>query len=346
MLRAWVLAAFAATVAPQTPAVAPDAPPIIDIAVRLIRAGSGGSSIARSASRDGQPAYVYSGLGPCIVGAAADDPARENSSSWRANGRVRSVERGMAVADVEWQRIDYRGSGVTAGPRVRMTLTLPLGERVAVDALETPGSTCRTDALIFEIGVALDHGTRLSMSGEGRSVSAVAAGRGGGGGAARPPAADDEAAAQRRRLGTEAAGVAEAVTRPMPPREYTVDLWLVSDVPGPSTSGLAQRLSKPVGGTGGRFEFPPETLTAGGRAVVVDVSALVIPIGGDRLVVAITRLATPSDGSTPVSEGWLQAMPLPAPADVLSFEIPSSTGGDATAQSRTAYSLRLKIGRR
>ncbi|HEX5071163.1 MAG TPA: hypothetical protein VFV78_13180 [Vicinamibacterales bacterium] len=343
MPHAWAVAAILAVTAPQLPMVAPDAPPIVDMAVRLIRAGSGGSSLARSASRDGQPAYVYSGLGPCIVGAAAQDPARENSSSWRATGRVRSVERGIAIADVEWQRIDYRATGVTAAPRVRMTLTLPLGERVAVDFIETPGSACRTDALIFEIGVAPDHGTRLSMSGEGRSVSGVSGGRGGGG--AGRPIDENLGADERWREAEEAARLAPTITRPMPPREYTVDLWLVPDSSEAAPSGLAQRLSKPIGGTGGRFEFPPEMITAGSRASVVDLSALVIPVDGDRLVVAITRVATPSDGATPVSEGWVKAMPMPKASAVLSFEIPAASSPDRVPQSRTAYSLRLKIGR-
>ena len=141
---------------------------------------------------------------------------------------------GMAYAQIEWQRIDYRPTGVTASPRVRMTLGLPLGERIAVDFLDTSGSACRADALIFEIGVAPDHGTRLSMSAEGRPVTGgiAAGGRGGGGAGAGRPITADEAAndAERRRQGEEAARAAATITRPMPPREYQVDQWLLRDV--------------------------------------------------------------------------------------------------------------------
>lgn len=349
-----------ATTAGMTPqqlarllATDPNAPPVIDMALRLIRAGAGGSSIARSAARGDEPAFVYAGLGPCIVGAAATDWALANSSTWRASGRVRSVEGGIATADVEWQRIDYRPNGVTAGPRVRTTLTLPLGERLAVDFVDTSGSACRTDALIFEIGVAPDHGTRLSMSSEGRTQPAASGiSRGGGGGGAGRPSVDDEGVdAERQRQGAEAARAAPIVTRAMPPREYSVDLWLLPDAPGPSRPpGLAQRLSKSIGGTGGRFEFPPETWTVrGDLAVDIDVSALVIPVDGERIIVAITRRMTPSDGTAPASDGWVKSVPMPTSADILSFEIPAPSGapqaGNGTAL-RQGYSLRLRIARR
>ena len=324
MTPALILAALVVIGAQQSPFADPNAPPIIDIALRQIRVGSGGSSLARSGVRGGESSYVYTGLGPCIVGAAATDPARVNSSTWRANGRVTSVVSGMAYADIEWQRIDYRPTGVTASPRVKMTLALPLGERVAVDFLDTAGSACRADALVFEIGVAQDHGTRLSMSSEGRPLTAgtVTGGRGGGG--AGRPLADGEGAfdAARQRQGEEAARAAPTITRPMPPREYAVDLWLLRDAPGSSTtSGLAQKLSRTIGGTGGRFEFPSA------------VSALVIPVDGERLVIAITRQVTPPDGTPPVSSGWLKAVDMPKASAVLSFEIPD-------------YSLRLQIAKR
>ena len=120
MLAVLIVAAVAQTLATGAPETAPqraiaspapDAPPVIDIALRMVRAAVGGSSIARSAVRGDEPAFLYAGLGPCVVGAAAEDPAREHSMTWRASGRVRSVERGIAVADVEWQRLEYRPAG-------------------------------------------------------------------------------------------------------------------------------------------------------------------------------------------------------------------------------------------
>jgi hypothetical protein len=331
---------------------------VIDIALRLVRASSGGSSIARSAVRGDEQAFVYSGLGPCIVGAAAEDPARENSLTWRASGRVRSVEHGIAVADVEWQRLEYRPSGIVAGPRVRTTLTLPLGERVAVDFADVAGSVCRMDGLIFEIGVAPDHGRRLAMSGEGRSEAAAGVGGGVGGGGAggggggvgrRLTPAEAEAQAARARQGAEAARAASVVTRPMPPRQYAVDVWLVPEAARSSTAPpLAQRLSQVVGGTGGRFAFPPipfEAVVRGyATAVVVEISALVIPVDGERLVVAITRHAAPTDGASPVSAGWVKAVPLPKAGVVLSFEIPVPAASEPAIVPRQAYGLRLRIG--
>jgi hypothetical protein len=362
LTHGWLLAALVVAAVPQTraagasatpaqgargvQALAPDpnAPPVIDIALRMVRASSGGSSTARSAVRGDDQAFVYAGLGPCIVGASREDSAHENSITWRASGRLRSVERGIAVADVEWQRLEYRPAGVVAGPRVRTTLTLPLGERVAVDFVDVTGSFCRTNGLIFEIGVAPDHQARLSMSGEGRSAGG---GVGGGGGAGRRlTAAGGEAQAERRRQGEEAARAAPVVTRAMPPREYNVDVWLVPGTPdSAAASALAQRMSQTIGGTGGRFAFPPIPFGGvGNDSVVVDISALVIPVAGQQLVVAITRHVTPASGASPVSAGWLEAVPLPKTGDVLSFEIPAPDSAEAIVP-RQGYGLRVRIGR-
>jgi hypothetical protein len=325
---------------PASPATDPNAPPVIDIGLRLVRAAVGGSTIARSAVRGNEETFLYAGLGPCGVGARNEDPANEHSITWRASGRVRSVERGIAVADVEWQRIEYRLAGIVAGPRVRMALTLPLGERVAVDFMEVAGSVCRMDGLIFEIGVAQDHGQQLSMSSEGRS------GTGAGGGAGRRLV--PEAQAERRRQGAEAARAASVITQPQPPRQFNVDVWLVPDTPGLSSApALAQRLSQVIGGTGGRFAFPPIPFEAAGRrSIVVDITALVIPVGGEQLVVAITRHATPSDGASPLSAGWVKAVPLPKAGDVLSFEIPAPDTSEAAILPRHGYGLRVRIGHR
>ena len=334
-----------------------NAPPVIDIALRMVRAAAGGSSIARTAARGDQPAFLYARLGSCGIGASNEDPAHEHSIAWRASGRVRSVERGIAVADVEWQRLEHRPVGAVAGPRVRTTLTLPLGERVAVDFVEVSGSVCRMDGLIFEIGVALDHGRRLAMSSEGRMGSGAAGvaggaggGRGGGGGAIgrRLAPAEIEAQAERQRQGAEAVRAATAVTRPMPPREYNVDVWLVPEAPGSSPApALAPRLSQVIGGTGGRFAFPPIPVEDGGNlSVVVDISALVIPVGGERLIVAITRHVAPSNGASSLSAGWVKAVPLPKAGDVLSFEIPVPDASEPAILPRQGYGLRVRIGHR
>jgi hypothetical protein len=308
----------------------------------MVRAAAGGSSLARSAVRGDEQAFLYAGLGPCGVGARNDDPAREHSITWRASGRVRSVERGIAVADVEWQRLDYQPAGAVAGPRVRTTLTLPLGERVAVDFVEVSGSVCRMNGLIFEIGVAPDHGRRLSMSSEGRPGAGAAGAIG-----RRMSPGEIEAQAERRRQGADAARAARVVTRPMPPRQYNVDVWLVPEAPASPAPALAQRLSQMIGGTGGRFEFPPIAVEAvGNRPGVVEISALVIPVGGDKLIVAITRHVTPGTGASPAAAGWIKAVPLPAAGDVLSFEIPVPDASEPAIVPRQGYGLRVRIGHR
>jgi hypothetical protein len=264
---------------------------------------------------------------------------------WRAAGRVRSIDRGIGVADVEWQRVEYRPAGVVAGPRVRMTLTMPLGERVAVDVIDVPGAPCRMDGLIFEIGVSADHGRRLATSSEGRSQGG--GGGGGGGVGRRLTPGEIEAQAARQRQGREAASAAGVVTRPMPPRQYLVDVWLVAGASGgASTPPAAPRVSQAVGGTGGRFDFPAITAeTAAGTSAMVEISALVIPVDGDRLVVAITRHVS-LNGASPVSAGWMKTVPLPKPDDVLSFEIPAAETSELAAAPQYRYEVRVRVERR
>ena len=160
--------------------------------------------------------------------------------------------------------------------------------------------------------------------------------------------AEIESQAERYRQGAEAARTAVIVTRPMPPREYSIDVWLVPEAPSRSPApALVQRLSQNVGGTGGRFAFPPiSAQSAGNRAVVTDISALVIPVSGEQLVVAITRHVTPGDGATPVSVGWIKSVPLPRTSDVLSFEIPAPDSSEVAIVPRQGYGLRVSIGRR
>jgi hypothetical protein len=157
-----------------------------------------------------------------------------------------------------------------------------------------------------------------------------------------------EAQAERRRQGAEAARAASVISRALPPRQYNVDVWLVPEAPGPSSApALAQRLTQVIGGTGGRFAFPPILFeAAGSRSVVVDITALVIPVSGERLVVAITRHATPSDGASSLSAGWIKVVPLPKAEDVLSFEIPAPEASEAAILPRLGYGLRVRIGHR
>jgi hypothetical protein len=134
----------------------------------------------------------------------------------------------------------------------------------------------------------------------------------------------------------------------MPPRQYNVDVWLVPETPGSTSEPpLAQRLSQVIGGTGGRFEFPPiPSKAAGNVSVVVEISALVIPVGGERLILAITRHVTSSNGASPVSAGWIRTVPLPRAEDVLSLEIPAPDASEAAILPRQGYGLRVRIGHR
>ena len=106
-------------------------------------------------------------------------------------------------------------------------------------------------------------------------------------------------------------------------------------------------MSQVIGGTGGRFAFPPITsAVAADSSVVVDISALVIPVGGERLIVAITRHVTPRNGASPVSSGWISAVRLPKAGDVLSFEIPAPDVSDAAIVPRQGYGLSVRVGYR
>ena len=77
---------------------------------------------------------------------------------------------------------------------------------------------------------------------------------------------------------------------------------------------------------------------------MVEISALVIPVGGDQLIVAITRTVTPSDGTPLTAAGWLKSVPQPKPDAVLSFEIPAlDPPGAALTIRPQGFELRVKI---
>jgi hypothetical protein len=215
-----------------------------------------------------------------------------------------------------------------------------------VDLVEIPESACRLDALTFEIGIAHDDGRRLALSSEGRLGDEASRSGARGAIGRRLTPAEVEAQEGRRRQGDEGWRTATVVTRLMPPRQYTVDVWLVPETSG-STSppALSQRLTQAIGGTGGRFAFPPIPIDTGTRATVIEISALVIPVAGERVVVAITRHVTPSEGAAPVSAGWMKAVPMPSATDVLSFEIPAPLASEVAIVPKQRHALRLRITR-
>ena len=99
ILAALMVAAVAQTPATDAPATVPqgvigisaqdpNASPVIDLGLRMVRAGVGGSSIARSAVRGDEQAFLYAGLGPCLVGAAAEDPGHAQPHVARERSRA------------------------------------------------------------------------------------------------------------------------------------------------------------------------------------------------------------------------------------------------------------------
>ena len=229
------------------------------------------------------------------------------TDAWRFSGKVLSSNLDEAVLELEWQRIVDRGEAVTA-PTGNVQLTLKAGEHVVLDrVIPDAPSRCSITGASFEARYSRARlATGLQRSEESRGES-----RGGG--------ARIEGRVPEWRLRAQA--VMKAVD---------VNLWLVHSAPGRPDEVLHQTLL--ATNRGAAFAFSPVTVdtTQGPVAIQVTGSLAVTSSGvGDQLVFTTNRRVTSARSDLPVrdtapdSHGSSRTtIPMPAPTDVLSFEMP------------------------
>lgn len=134
--------------------------------------------------------------------------------------------------------------------------------------------------------------------------------------------------------------------RPFEGASYDAEVWLVhTPTGGPEET---QRVDVHVDGNGQAFEFPAVTITTPQGPAKVDVVAMLRPVasanGDIMLCVAIVRRIDGPNNS--VTGGSTKIIPLPAPADIISFELPDTHGTTFDVLNGHQFSVRVKIARK
>lgn len=127
---------------------------------------------------------------------------------------------------------------------------------------------------------------------------------------------------------------------------YDAEAWLVHRPAGGQEE--TQRVEVHVDAEGQAFEFPVATITTSQGPAKVNVAAMLRPVananGDIMLVIAIVRRIDGPNNS--VTGGSTKIIPLPAPTDILSFELPDTHGTTFDALNGHQFSVRVRIAKK
>jgi hypothetical protein len=195
-------------------------------------------------------------------------------------------------------------------------------------------------------GSAGGGGVGAGGGGAGAGGLRVSASGGGGGGATtaaalvRTAAVGDTAVVDLGGSGTSLAGAGSVRTqlRPIPAASYDVELWLVhTTTEGPQDTWHLSGHLDPLGQV---IEFPPVAVDTTPGIATVSVAAMLRPmITADGLTVLRATIARVLSGGAGFGLTD-KVIPMPGPADVVSFEMPShGFSSDPIVQ----FSLRVRV---
>jgi hypothetical protein len=287
---------------------------------------------------------VYLGSSFCQLG-AGDIPVPDYAThAWRFSGKVVSKTADEAVVQLTWQRVLDQGQPATT-PEGTTQLTLHNGDRVPLDTVMSQSQlSCAVTNAVFEarymprpFGIFKNEaGAKKPVDVTGTTVSFGAGGR-----------ATTGSVAVRDANGTKVRTY-DAARVPQPGRTFTIELWLVHSVPGKPDAVLHQSL--PVTDDGAPFEFAPVTIDTGNGSGAVQVTGRVATPGGDKLMLIANRKVTfarapqmPRDGAVDSQGSSRIVRELPAPSDVLSFEMPPIRGGTGGSPIADQFAVRVRV---
>jgi hypothetical protein len=295
--------------APQTGAGAP--PPPEPVEWRLVVAAPvyqpDGTRTAETAALMDATEFVYGRRSICDPGTASGKEPADAGYGWRLTSRILSRTASELVVAVDWRRLWDGGQKLSNGPAGTVELTLHPGDRIPLDHIP---NNARTDAC-RAVGMGLE--VRLARSGSPVRPIDVTLPLGSVPGGAKP---------------------------------LDADIWLVHARPSGGEEVLHQRVRLAVDGAA--FAFTPVAFTTTRGEVSVDVTGsfqrLRGPGGLEQIVVQMSRIVTGAS-APPSGFGGASAklIPLPSPADVVSFEMPAPearggvrAGGGGAVGARSA----------
>jgi hypothetical protein len=269
----------------QSPAVPADLKIIVAAPVYQ---PDGGVTAETATLAEGAPmvVHVYGRRSVCETAVAGGTEPADAGFGWRVTTQTLSVTDAIVSVSVDWKRIWDRGRKIANGPSGTVQLKLFPGARIPLDHIPNPAATdaCRAVGLGLEV--------RLARTAPAAPVNSALVPLGATPGGASP---------------------------------IDADLWLVQRMP----SGVEQvnhqtiRLDR----AGGSFSFAPVKVSGERGEVDVEIGGAFrrfrAPVGGEYLYLSLTRAISGESMPPGGYRGGTGTMiPLPGPAEVLSFEIP------------------------
>jgi hypothetical protein len=326
-----LLAAVPASAAAQSK---PPREPIVQVGLFAYRA----DGLVGGSAYDTWPdltSTVYVLGARCGMGAGNRIPPEDASDIWQFTGKVLSETSEEAVVHLSWRRTMVGGRPVN-GDESTTQLTLRNGEAQQLDqASVEPRAGCPTVAVAFEAR----YSPRMSGPGypPGLGTGGITSGTpaSGGGGMVRG-SAQSGGGVGATVSPTQASGGGGGVrvgVRDQGPALWDVNLWLVRAVPGKAAESTHTVLKMSQGGAA--FTFAPVVVATKRGEATVRVSGTLDVVrgsGGEEQLVftAVRRVnlasASPASSDRQGTHGTSRVFyRMPAPGDVLAFEMPPLT---------------------
>ena len=339
----------------QTPPGGMDTP-IVHAGVFGLRPdGSIGGSAVDTAAAAGEEIASTVYISPC-AGLGASSSQRPISASatdaWRLSGRVTALSETQAALQLTWQRLRQGRQDVSL-PEQTVSLTLNRGERTRLDSVTTPAAgVCADRSAALDVVFASRDELRGWPAGTFSGVESLSGGRSGSGGVGGPAGGwhATGTAAEGSGAGGQGGGGGGGVVRVLRnsdggttttrfavagrplPKVVSADLWLVRGSAGAPEETIHLKVSN-VRSFPSEFSFPPLTIPTTSGVLTVRVQGTLEtglnPEGQPRLFFSANRSVTfapagrAARDTAPVVEGSTKtSVPMPGPADVLSFEMP------------------------
>ena len=335
-------------------AAKPDSMPVLQIGVfsYTLDERLQGAAYDTSLSRE---SFQY--IAGCGLGGGNRQVPDAATDAWRISGSIQSASAEEAVVQLDWQRIRANGAAVNS-PGASVQLTLHPGDRVPLDSVSRdaiPGCPARVVGFEARFGPRPFVAAGGVRGGGGGARVGVGSGRGQGvsgtGGFVRV----ERGVAQSTQTADEITNVsAKPATRGRDQvREYDADLWLVrtdSAHPEKPDYNLQGLILEKIHGTA-EFAFSPFTIDtpAGPLNVQITGSLRVTTEGEPSLIFTTTRTIRYSstgpgrDATSSATGSSTTTNPLPAPDDVLSFELPPIRVPNSKTTLTEQYSVRVRI---
>ena len=261
--------------------------------------------------------YVWTNASLCQVSASDNEPSSVPAIGWHFSGRVVERSGDEFLVSIEWRRLWFNTMRLTDGPTGSMQVRMKPDRRLELDVVGPLGqSTCGMASARLEAAIVSRPRMPLGPAVGARGGGGGGAGGGRGGGA----------------------GAGSVVSRPLPNASFLADLWLMHKLPDGTEE--FQRYTASFGEDGTPFKFPTVSIAGSNGPVPVDVSGRIRPM----LVNESATLSLMIDRSIGRSliGGSYTTVPLPAPGEVLSFELPPPRRGPDPVEGHR-FSLRLRI---